>query len=227
MLIGRLEGLMSAADVAAMPGSQATERHEHIAETARSAKRPRGAAGSLSFFDALVEEHHQKIYNLTCRYLGDPEEAFDLTQEVFLRAYQSFEHFRGEATVFTWLYRIALNLCHNRLKQLRRLSRHEQESLDAPIEIDGDQLRREISDWSTSPERLALQSELGRLLQHAINGLSPEHRAVVLLRDIEGLSYAEVAEATGVSLEAVKSRLFRARSQLQAIMEPYLVETIA
>jgi len=177
-------------------------------------------------FDSLVEEHFQKVYNLIYRYLGDAEEASDLTQDVFLRAYQSFEHFRGDSQVYTWLYRIALNLCHNRLKQLRRRQRVEQESLDAPLKFDGEEIRREVADWTHSPETLAEGSELNRLLQRSIRSLSPEHRTVVILRDIQGLSYAEIAEATDSSLEAIKSRLFRARSQLKRILQPYLEDTV-
>jgi RNA polymerase sigma-70 factor (ECF subfamily) len=204
-------------DVAADNASQrlskaATETAQSTAETC---------------FDEVVQAHYQKVYNLVYRYLGDAEEACDVTQDVFLRAHQSFQHFRGDAAVYTWLYRIALNLCHNRLKQLNRRYRAEKQSLDAPLEVDGEQLQREWADWSRSPETLAERSELTRALQHAIHSLSPEHRTAVVLRDIEGLSYAEIAEATGCSLEAIKSRLFRARSQLQAVLGPYLTDTVA
>lgn len=177
-------------------------------------------------FDELVDEHFQKVYNLIYRYLGDHEEASDLTQDVFVRAYQSFDHFRGDAQVYTWLYRIALNLCHNRLKQLRRRYRFEQESLDTPLTVDGEQLQREVADWSQSPSSLAEGSELSRLLHKSIRDLSPDHRAVIILRDIQGLSYAEIAEITGSSLEAIKSRLFRARTQLQSVLQPYLEDSV-
>lgn len=177
-------------------------------------------------FDEIVEEYFQKIYNVVYRYLGDADEASDVTQEVFLRAYQSFAHFRGESQVYTWLYRIALNLCHNRVKQLRRRYRVEQESLDAPLNLADDQIQREVADWTHSPTRLAEGSELNRLLQQSIRRLSPEHRAVIVLRDIQGLSYAEIAEITDSSVEAVKSRLFRARTQLKTMLQPYLEDTL-
>jgi len=180
----------------------------------------------LATFDEVVEQQLQKIYNLVYRYLGDPEEASDVTQEVFLRAYQSFAHFRGDSQVYTWLYRIALNLCHNRLKQLRRRYRVEQESLDAPLNLGGEEIQREVADWTHSPAKLAEGSELNRLLQQSIRRLSPEHRAVIILRDIQGLSYAEIAEITESSLEAVKSRLFRARSQLKSMLQPYLEDNV-
>ncbi|NCO37720.1 MAG: RNA polymerase sigma factor RpoE [Armatimonadetes bacterium CG_4_10_14_3_um_filter_66_18] len=205
------------ADVVADEGS--LRAHKAAAETAQHAAETR--------FDEVVQAHYQKVYNLVYRYLGDAEEACDVTQDVFLRAHQSFQHFRGDAAIYTWLYRIALNLCHNRLKQLHRRYRAEKHSLDAPLEVDGEQLQREWADWTRTPETLAERSELTRILRQAINSLPAEHRAAVILRDIEGLSYAEVADATGCSLEAIKSRLFRARSQLQSVLEPYLTDTVA
>lgn len=182
--------------------------------------------GLLSYFDMLVEKYHRRIYNVVFRYLGDAEEASDLTQEVFLRAYQAFSGFRGEAAVGTWLHRIAINLSLNRAQQLDRLRRQETQTLDAPLEFDSHGLQRELADWRQSPERLAEGSELNRLIQDSLQSLSPEHRAVVVLRDLQGLSYAEIAEITGVSLQAVKSRLFRARSRLQALLQPYLTEAV-
>ncbi|NCO42434.1 MAG: RNA polymerase subunit sigma-24 [Armatimonadetes bacterium CG_4_10_14_3_um_filter_66_18] len=186
---------------------------------------PRAAVTAASF-DSLVEEHFQKVYNVIYRYIGDHEEASDLTQDVFVRAYQSFDHFRGDSQIYTWLYRIALNLCHNRLKQLRRRNRVEQESLDAPLNLDGEEIRREVADWDHAPTTLAEGAELNRLLHRAIGSLSPGHRTVIILRDIQGLSYAEIAEVTGSSLEAIKSRLFRARSQLKLVLQPYLEDSV-
>jgi RNA polymerase sigma-70 factor (ECF subfamily) len=194
--------------------------------SARSTDSAPRAEIAAADFDSLVEEHFQKVYNLIYRYIGDHEEASDLTQDVFVRAYQSFDHFRGDSQIYTWLYRIALNLCHNRLKQLRRRRRVEQESLDAPLNMDGEELRREVADWDHAPTTLAEGAELNRLLHRSIRSLSPDHRTVVLLRDIQGLSYAEIAEVTGSSLEAIKSRLFRARSQLKSILQPYLEDSV-
>ena len=211
----------------AIPVPQPRDLADATREGADRAGTRTAAPATTPFFDALVQEHHQKIYSLIYRQLGDHEEACDLTQDVFVRAYQAFEHFRGEASVYTWLYRIAINLSLNRAKQLRRRSRWEQASIDEPLQINGEQLQREFADWSRSPEKLAEDSELQRLIHHSIGSLPPDYRAVVLLRDVQGLSYAEVAEATGSSLEAVKSRLFRARTQLQSVLQPYLTDFLS
>ncbi|MBI3922014.1 MAG: sigma-70 family RNA polymerase sigma factor [Armatimonadetes bacterium] len=173
-------------------------------------------------FEALVDKYHRRIFNVIYRYVGDYYEAYDLTQDTFLRAYQSFQQFRGESTAYTWLYRIAINLSHNRIKQLKRKARSEAESLDDPIDVDGDAVQREVADWSMSPERVAESKELQGVLQRAIQSLPENYRAVILLRDVEGLSYQDIAKATGSSVEAVKSRLFRARSHLKGLLEPYL-----
>lgn len=186
-----------------------------------------GAANLLSDvdpegFEALVDKYHRRIFNVIYRYVGDYYEAYDLTQDTFLRAYQSFQQFRGESTAYTWLYRIAINLSHNRIKQLKRKARSEAESLDDPIDVNGDAVQREVADWSMSPERVAESKELQGVLQRAIQSLPENYRAVILLRDVEGLSYQDIAKATGSSVEAVKSRLFRARSHLKGLLEPYL-----
>lgn len=173
-------------------------------------------------FEALVDKYHRRIFNVIYRYVGDYYEAYDLTQDTFLRAYQSFQQFRGESTAYTWLYRIAINLSHNRIKQLKRKARSEAESLDDPIDVNGDAVQREVADWSMSPERVAESKELQGVLQRAIQSLPENYRAVILLRDVEGLSYQDIAKATGSSVEAVKSRLFRARSHLKGLLEPYL-----
>lgn len=173
-------------------------------------------------FDAIVARYHVKVYNICYRYMLNPEEAEDLTQDTFLRAHQSFANFRGESQVFTWLYRIAINLCHNRTKQLKRRKRMEQESLDDPVGDEGEEQQREIPDLSMSPERVAESKELSRFLQRSIRALPPDYKDVIILREFQGLSYEEIAETLGCSLEAVKSRLFRARACLKDKLAPYL-----
>ncbi len=192
---------------------------ETLPEHAVESKEQRAPATT---FDELVEKYHRRIFNVVYRYIGDYYEASDLTQDTFIRAYQSFGQFRGDSSAYTWLYRIAINLSHNRLKQLKRKARSEVESLDEPLDFDGSALEREISDWSLSPERLAECQELQKFIQHCIQSLPPNYRAVIVLRDVEGLSYQEIAESTSSSVEAVKSRLFRARSHLKGLLEPYL-----
>jgi RNA polymerase sigma-70 factor (ECF subfamily) len=175
----------------------------------------------LSFED-VVEKYHQKVFNLVYRYLNDYDEAQDLTQDTFVRAHQSWSTFRGESQVYTWLYRIALNLCHNRLKQLRRRQRVEAESLDQPVEGESEDMLREVPDLTLSPERMAENKELQQVIKRAIRQLPEDYKQVIILRDIEGFSYSDIAKMTGSSLEAIKSRLFRARTALKELLRPYL-----
>ncbi len=185
--------------------------------TAEAARYP-----SEESFDQVVARYYPKVYNICYRYMMNSEEAEDLTQDTFLRAHQSFANFRGDSAVFTWLYRIALNLCHNRTKQLKRRKRMEQESLDDPVGDEGEEQQKEIPDLSMSPERVAETKELQRMLKRSIHALPPDYKAVILLREFENLSYEEIAEVLGCSLEAVKSRLFRARVCLKEKLAPYL-----
>ncbi len=130
--------------------------------------------------------------------------------------------FAVKLQVYTWLYRIAINLCKNHFRKRDREARIEMISFDAPLFSDGEEMEREIEDVSQSPERLMEGQELQQLIQSAILGLPLDLRTVILLRDVQGLSYQEVAHITGCSVEAVKSRIFRARGQLRKILGPHL-----
>jgi RNA polymerase sigma-70 factor (ECF subfamily) len=173
-------------------------------------------------FRALVAEYHLKVYNLIYRYIGDAQEAEDLTQDTFVCAFRAWASFRGDAAVFTWLYRIAINLSKNRLKQLRRRRSAEAVSLDEPVANEEDGLDREVEDWSLSPERALANKELGLFLAAQVTRLPPDFKEVVILRDYEGLSYQEISDVAGCSVKAVKSRLFRARSILRDRLRRYL-----
>jgi len=177
-------------------------------------------------FDSLVEKYHRRIFNVVYRYLGDYYEAADVTQDTFVRAYQCFHQFRGDSTAYTWLYRIAINLSHNRKKQLQRRWQAEAESLDAPREFEDTEAEREIPDMTLSPERLAENKELQKLLERTIRSLPDTYRTVIILRDIEDMSYQDIAKTLGISVEAVKSRLFRARTYLKQLLQPYLKEDV-
>lgn len=173
-------------------------------------------------FRALVAEYHVKVYNLIYRYIGDAQEAEDLTQDTFVCAYRAWATFRGDSAVFTWLYRIAINLSKNRLKQLRRRRSAEAVSLDEPVTEDGDGIEREVEDWSLSPERVLENKELGLFLAAQVTRLPSDFKEVVILRDYESLSYQEISDIVGCSVKAVKSRLFRARTILRDRLQRYL-----
>lgn len=182
---------------------------------------------SISDFDAIVARYEKQLFNVIFQLVGDYNEAEDLTQETFVSAYKAREQFRGESRIYTWLYRIAINHCKNRFKQRDRQRRLEGYSLDSGVLGDGDGAddliteTREIPDWNYSPSLLFEQKELRSLIDRAVNSLASEYKVVLVLREVEGLSYSEIAEVTGLTMEAVKTRLNRARSMVRQKVEPY------
>jgi RNA polymerase sigma-70 factor (ECF subfamily) len=176
-------------------------------------------------FEAAVEKYHARIFQLVYRYLGNYDEADDVTQETFIRAYRAWDNFRGDAQVYTWLYRIALNLCHNQKKKMNRRQQTEGPSLDAPLDYsdENESQTTDVPDNSAVPWHTLERKELNQQLFDAVQGLPENYRIVIVLRDIEGLSYEEIAQVTSSSLEAIKSRLFRARNLLRARLSNYVV----
>jgi len=176
--------------------------------------------GSDEAFGTLIHLYQAPIYNVAYRILGDASEASDAVQETFMKIFRGIKTFRGESGLKTWIYRIAISESLNRQRWWKRWRRH------APISIDdtspnGARLF-EVTDSRPSPEFACAQMEMEREVQKALNGLSFEHRVAVVLRDIEGLSYEEIAETLGLSLGTVKSRLWRARSEMKTKLEPVL-----
>lgn len=173
-------------------------------------------------FDALVKKYEKKIFNVIYRFLGDYEDATDLTQETFLSAYRHYDRFRGDAKVFTWLYQIARNLCINRVRQRDRQRTLRVESLDQPRDLEADDGgTRDVADWRHSPQQVLEDKELRQRILSAIEALPPDYREVVMLREFHDLSYNEIVTATGLTLENVKTRLSRARGMLRRKLEPY------
>ena len=173
-------------------------------------------------FDALYAKYEKKIFNIIYRFIGDYEEATDLTQETFISAFRHYDKFRGESKVFTWLYQIARNLCINRIRQRERQRSLRIESLDQPRDAnDEDSMTREIADLSQSPHQKLEEKELRQRVLAAIESLPPDYKEVILLREFQELSYNEIVEATGLTLENVKTRLSRARGMLRRKLEPY------
>lgn len=173
-------------------------------------------------FDVLFLRHEKGIFNLIYRMVGDYEDATDLTAQTFLHALRGYDQFRGDAQAYTWLYRIAMNLCKNHFRKRDREARYQTVSLDAPIYADDDEMDRDIEDRTHCPERHLEGQELQEVIQQAIMALSADLRTVILLRDVQGLSYQEIADITDCSVEAVKSRIFRARGFLRKVLGPHL-----
>lgn len=183
-----------------------------------------GDAGACLTFDELVATYESKLFNTVYRILGDYDEAADVTQEAFISAYRGFGRFRGDAKVYTWLYQIAVNHCRNRLRKRARTAHVE--SLDQERETDGDGQapKLEIADLTLAPETVLQSQELRERILCAVQSLPADYREVVVLREIQGLTYNEIAEATQQSLDNVKTRLSRARAMLRRKLEPYYRE---
>ena len=169
-------------------------------------------------FSEVVARYKTKIYNYLYRMTGSAEDAEDLTQEVFVRMYTSIDSFRGQSSLNTWLFRIAGNLCIDRFRRTK--NRPAAYSLDAPV---GDaEMAPEIPDTTYEPHRLLENVEMAEQIQTALSKLPDKLRATLLLHDIEGLPYEEIAQIAGCPLGTVKSRLFNARMQLRQHLAGYL-----
>lgn len=183
---------------------QAERSEAHLVERARE--------GELDAFNLLVERYERPLYNLCLRMLSSPQPAEDATQEAFISAYRSLESFHG-GSFKAWLLRIGSNACYD---EMRRQRSRPSRSLDAPI---GEYERTiDVPDAGPTPEESAENVELGDVLREAIAGLPPDQRLAIILRDVQGLDYEEIAEATNANLGTVKSRINRARSRLRKVL---------
>lgn len=168
--------------------------------------------GDTRAFSELVRRYESKIFRLAQHITQNREDAEDVLQETFLKAYQHLDQFQGNSKFYTWVVRIAVNQA---LMKLRRRKTDKSVSLDETIDTGEDTIVREIAAWDENPEQRFSREEMGQILESAIESLEPPYRSVFALRDIEGLSTEETADALGLSVPAVKSRLLRARLQLR------------
>jgi len=173
--------------------------------------------GDISAFETLVGRYERKIFRLTQNITQNREDAEDAMQEAFLKAFEHLREFQGNSRFYTWLVRIAVNQA---LMKLRK-RRPNVVSLDEEVDTGEDMMPREVEDWGPSPEQRYEQTELSGILSNVIGELDPPFRVVFQLRDIEELSTEETAEALGLSVPAVKSRLLRARLKLRQKLNQY------
>ena len=171
----------------------------------------RCAAGEEAACADLVSEHQRMVVQLAMNLLGDRDEALDLSQEVFFRVFRTIHRFRGGSTLRTWIYRIAVNQARNKHRFWRRRHRADQVSLDEHVAAHGEFL----SSGDSTPDRVLAQKELAAQLQRALDRLPFDQRTAIVLREIDGLSYEEIAYSLGVAIGTVKSRLTRARQALR------------
>lgn len=173
--------------------------------------------GSEQAYETLLQRYQQPVFNLVYRLMNDPADACDVVQEVFLKIFRNIGHFRQGSTLKTWIYRIAVNEAHN---HRRWFTRHQRPEIGFAGDDEAAGPREEkLTDPGRSPFDLALNQETRALVEEALAKLNPKFRAAVVLRDIEDLSYEEIAVVLDVSLGTVKSRILRGREYLRKILE--------
>ena len=180
-------------------------------------------SGEKAAFDILVRKYEHKLANVISRYIQDSSEVLDVSQEAFIRAYRALPNFRGDSAFYTWLYRIAINTAKNYLVAAGR--RPPKDDIDAE-EAEQFEAGSGLKEYAT-PERLALKSELATTIQDAINELPEELRVAIVLRELEGLSYEEIAAAMDCPIGTVRSRIFRARDAIEKRIRPLIDESDA
>jgi RNA polymerase sigma-70 factor, ECF subfamily len=177
--------------------------------------------GDKHAFAQLVETHSDKIYRLALKMLGDEQDAEDVLQEVFIKAYKNIQGFEGRSKVSTWLYRIAINESLMLLRKRKGMT----VVIDQEYETDdGELMPRQITDWCCLPEKELMSSETRHVIDRAIQTLSDANRAAFLLRDVEGLSTQDAAEVLNISESALKVRLMRARMALRESLTGYFAD---
>ncbi|MEJ2214388.1 MAG: RNA polymerase sigma factor RpoE [Gammaproteobacteria bacterium] len=174
--------------------------------------------GDKKAFDVLVLKYQQKVANIVARYIRDPVESLDVTQEAFIKAYRALPNFRGDSAFYTWLYRIAINTAKNYLVSQSRRPPGSDVDAESAEQIDsGERLKDRAS-----PESLLMTEEIAITVRNAIQALPDELKTAITLRELEGLSYEEIAEAMDCPIGTVRSRIFRAREAIDVQLKPLL-----
>lgn len=175
----------------------------------------RSQNGDTKAFGELVAIYEKPVYSIAYRFMGNPDDASDLAQEAFVRAFRAIARFRGDASFKTWIYHIVANACRD---ELRKRKRQPVVSLDIPITTNDGEITREQADWTLAPERIYESKELQETIQQLLNELIPEYKQVLILRELQGFSYEEIAGILECSLGTVKSRINRARKALRHLV---------
>jgi RNA polymerase sigma-70 factor (ECF subfamily) len=172
----------------------------------------RCVAGDDEACTVLVSDHYRMVFQLALHLLGDYEDARDLTQDVFLQVFRTIDRFRGQSALRTWIYRIVINQARNRQRWWRRRRRSDQVSLEMHLEQHGEDI---LADASGEPDQVLGRKKLAEQVWHALDRLPFDQRTAIVLREIDGLSYEEIAFSLGIAIGTVKSRLTRAREALR------------
>lgn len=170
--------------------------------------------GDTNAYEYLVKAYEKNVYNLALRMVGNSEDAYDMSQEAFIKAYNSLHSFRGDSKFSVWLYRIVSNVCLDYLR-----SRNRKATVSLSVENDdGEEVELDIADEASSPQALLDRSLTRDAVRRGLQELPPDHREILLLREIQGLSYEEIADTLDLEVGTVKSRIFRARKKLCAFL---------
>lgn len=179
----------------------------------------RSKAGDIEAFEELIEAYQKKIFNFAYRIIGNYDDAADLAQEALIRIFKSIGGFKEQSSFSTWIYRITTNVC---LDEIRRRKNKKEHSLDEEVQVDDGQLKRQIMSEDPGPDEVYEREELRGIVKEAIDKLPEEQRIVITLRDIQGLSYDEIAEVLDCPGGTVKSRISRARQALKKVLSSKL-----
>lgn len=198
-------------------GSQ-VEQSKKMTATTDQQLVERVQAGDNAAFDLLVRKYQNKIVSLVSRYVNDPSEALDIAQESFIKAWRALPKFRGDSQFYTWIYRIAINTAKNYIASKGRQPSAMGYDIDNPEDPQMLGLMKDLE----SPEALTMTDEIRDTVAEAISALPEDLREAVVLRELEGLSYEEIAESMGCPIGTVRSRLFRAREAIDAKLEPLI-----
>ena len=183
----------------------------------------RARSGDQRAFKLLVERYQRRVYSVALGMLKDKEEALDVSQEAFVKVYKYLDHFKGDASFYTWLYRITVNICIDVLRR-RGASGGEAVEFDESVRLDTSEAHIGAlgSRLGTNPQKSALRKELAQKIQEALAAVPEKHRAILLLREVEGMSYEDLSRTLEIPKGTVMSRLFHARAKVQKILSEYL-----
>ncbi len=211
------------------PGRSRAEAADELYNSEDALYVARAQAGDGEAFGALVDKYQTKVYGIVYRMCGAGEDVADLGQEIFLRALTALRKFQyqGEASFRTWLYRIAVNVCINELRRRKRKRRIEGASLDEMVSTETGLVERMVPDTSTMPHQIAERKETCDIVHQILQQMSPQHRAVLTLVDIQGMPYEEAARVISCNLGTLKSRLSRARRAFGAKYKQYVAQSPA
>jgi RNA polymerase sigma factor (sigma-70 family) len=211
--------LLRGADASTPVSAPSTERDIDLRHEEDEALVRRAQAGETSAFDILVERYKERLYATVYHMTSNHEDANDLVQDTFIKAYKSLRSFRGQSSFYTWVYRIAVNRTINFIKRRKNRNQFSLDDVDSSIQNDPDLV--EMMSHVT-PRREVGLTELHEKLNEALQKLSEPHRAVVTMHDVQGMTHADIAQVMKCSEGTVRSRLFYARQQMQALLSDYL-----